>query len=259
MLSINRDLVTRAFDEYTASYDATDPKIDLKIKHTGRVADLSEQIAGSLSLSPHDIDLAWLIGMLHDIGRFEQLRRFNTFIDRESIDHASFGVSLLYQDHLIDRFVPQADPNDPDHRLIAFCIEWHNKYRLPEHLDERTQLFADLIRDADKIDILRVNIDTPMPEIYNVTMDEMVHARITPEVLAAFEEEHAVLHALKKNAIDSLIGHCSLSFELVYPKSRQLLDEQGYIYQLTEFPTKVPETRAALDQVRAHLERFLKN
>ena len=257
MITIDRARVESAFYDYTSNYDASDPKIDLKIKHTGRVASLSEEIANSLSLPAHDVDLAWLIGMLHDFGRLEQLRRYNTFIDRKSIDHATFGVSLLFDERLIDRFVPDADPSDPDVKLIRFCIEWHNKYRMPEDLDTRTQLFADLIRDADKIDILRVNIDTPMPEIYNVTPEEMASSPITPEVLNAFEEEHAILHSLKRNAMDSLVGHLSLAFELVYPKSREILDAQGYIYRLTEFQSALPEVNAQLQSMREHVKRFL--
>ena len=54
--------------------------IILKKEHTYRVANLSEKIARSISdiydLSEGDVDLAWIIGMFHDIGRFEQVKRY---------------------------------------------------------------------------------------------------------------------------------------------------------------------------------------
>ncbi len=55
-------------------------KIRLKVEHTYRVADISEQIAEKLGLSEEDIALAWLIGMLHDIGRFETTSPFSYFL-----------------------------------------------------------------------------------------------------------------------------------------------------------------------------------
>ena len=94
-MKINREHIKKTFQEYTDRYDSANPKIKLKIDHTYRVANLCEQIAQSLELSAAEVDLAWLSGMLHDVGRFEQLRRYNTFSDAQSIDHARFAVELL--------------------------------------------------------------------------------------------------------------------------------------------------------------------
>ena len=91
---IDRKKVLDEFAAYTNEYDAANPKIKLKIDHTYRVASLCERIARSIDLSDEDVDLAWCSGMLHDIGRFEQLRRYNTFVDSKSIDHARFGIEL---------------------------------------------------------------------------------------------------------------------------------------------------------------------
>lgn len=73
-MTIDRKKVEDAFKEYTSHYDISDEKIKLKVDHTYRVAALSERIANSLGLSDEYVELAWLIGMLHDIGRFEQLK-----------------------------------------------------------------------------------------------------------------------------------------------------------------------------------------
>ena len=71
-MKIDRKRVRSVFDEYVSTYNAEDEKIQLKIYHTYRVAEICERIAVSLNFSSEDIDLAWLMGMLHDIGRFEQ-------------------------------------------------------------------------------------------------------------------------------------------------------------------------------------------
>ena len=64
-----------AFNSYVARYDVSDERIALKVEHTYEVAKLCDEIARGEGLPPADVDLAWLCGLLHDIGRFEQLRR----------------------------------------------------------------------------------------------------------------------------------------------------------------------------------------
>ena len=100
-MTIDRKKVKNVFKKYTDNYDTSDEKIKLKVDHTYRVAALSERIARSLGLGDDDTNLAWLIGMLHDIGRFEQLKNYGTFSDAESIDHAHYGVELLFEDGII--------------------------------------------------------------------------------------------------------------------------------------------------------------
>ena len=89
------------FASYTADYDMEDPKIALKAVHTYHVAELCQTIAESLALNEVECMAAWLSGLLHDVGRFEQIRRFNTFSDADSIDHALIwdkGGCFLWQD-----------------------------------------------------------------------------------------------------------------------------------------------------------------
>ena len=69
-LLVNRQRVKDAFAEYTSQYDNSDGKIKLKVDHTYRVAALCGRIAQSLGLTIEDVQLAWVIGMLHDVGRF---------------------------------------------------------------------------------------------------------------------------------------------------------------------------------------------
>ena len=91
-MRIEETRVKEAFASYARNYNPEDEKVHLKIVHTYKVAELCRKIAESLSLAPEDVELAWLLGMLHDVGRFEQLRRYNTFNDADSIDHALFGA-----------------------------------------------------------------------------------------------------------------------------------------------------------------------
>ena len=109
-MKIDRKQASEAFEKYTARYNAQDEKVRLKIEHTWRVARLCETIARSLGLPEEETDLAWLTGLLHDVGRFEQLRRYGTFIDAESIDHAQYGAQLEFVEHRGNRRLRGAAP-----------------------------------------------------------------------------------------------------------------------------------------------------
>lgn len=284
-MKINREHIKKTFQEYTDRYDSANPKIKLKIDHTYRVANLCEQIAQSLELSAAEVDLAWLSGMLHDVGRFEQLRRYNTFSDAQSIDHARFVVELLYDEGLIADYVPEISTTE----LVADARTWrsmgganesptaqsedmplsdilqtlriaigeHSAYRIQKGLDERTRMFCQILRDADKIDIFRVICDTPMEEVYGFQTKDILRSAITPEVMQAFYEHHAVLRKLKKCPADYIVAHGSLTFELVYPESLRIAKEQGYLKQMMSFQSENPDTAEIFEDLRKDLNGYL--
>ena len=61
------------FEEYLSGYDRENDKVRLKMIHTYGVTEYSRQLAGRLGLSAEAQELAQVIGILHAIGRFEQL------------------------------------------------------------------------------------------------------------------------------------------------------------------------------------------
>lgn len=264
-MNIDRNGICAVFAEYTDRYNSSDTKIKLKIDHTYRVAGLCREIAESLSLGEDDVNIAWMIGMLHDIGRFEQVRRYNTFSDAESIDHAQFGADLLFREGLIEsylgRTVEEAISDGVIDKatleIIELAIRNHSAYRVQEEISDRQLMFCNIIRDADKIDILRVNTELPLEEIYNVSTKELKSAAITKEVLEAFYEEHAVLRSLKKAPVDNVVGHISLCYELVFSISFDIVRRQGWIYRLLDFQSDNAETAASMSAVREHMIEYL--
>ena len=239
--------VKQSFAEYVKKYDAEDPKIALKINHTYRVADISEDIARSIGLKSEERYTAWLIGMLHDIGRFEQIKRYGTFIDAESADHAQLGADILFgNSRLIEIYSDDRDLDD----LIETAIREHNKFRITDGLESRYKLFCDILRDADKIDILRVNYETPMEEIYNTTREELLASSVSPEVMAQARQHITVTRDVIKTHADHLIGHIALVFGLVFPRSRELAKEQGYLDKLLDYPMTDPGSERALAEMR---------
>ena len=244
----DRNEVIQAFRNYTAAYNPDDPKIKLKIDHTYRVAGLCAKIAAEAKVDP---ELSWLCGMLHDIGRFEQVRRYNTFVDAESVDHASLSCELLFQDGLMSSFAPDLEPEAA--YLLKTAIHCHSLYRLPDTISEEERTYCNILRDADKIDIFRVNCDTPPEEIYNVSTHDLTHAEVTPAVKDCFLQKTAVRRDLRKTSIDFLVGHICLVFELVYPISRIIAKEQGYIEKMLSFRSENTETESWFAYMRENV------
>ena len=114
----------RKFEEYLSGYDRENDKVRLKIIHTYGVTEYSRQIAERLRLSEEDRELAQLIGLLHDIGRFEQLKRYDSF-EPDTMDHAGFGVQILFTEGLIREFIEdgQWDP------IIRTSIARHSDFK----------------------------------------------------------------------------------------------------------------------------------
>jgi HD superfamily phosphohydrolase YqeK len=252
-MKIDRKRVLSQFAAYTRDYDPGDPKIALKIAHTYRVADYCEKIAGSIGLSEDEIDFSWLSGMLHDIGRFEQVRRYHTFIDSKSVDHAEFGADLLFVDPgMIGRFTDDRSTDE----LLSTVIRQHNKFRIKESVTGKDFELCNILRDADKIDIFRVTTETPLEDIYNISSEELLASEVTEPVMEQLREHHAVLRSVMKTPADHVIGHIALVFELVYPISRKIVREQGYVDQILAFPSKNIITLKALEEAGKELEKF---
>lgn len=143
--------------------------------------------------------------------------------------------------------------------LLELAIRQHNKYRVKEGLTERQLMFCNILRDADKVDIFKVNAEVPMEIIYDVTTEELKNGIITKEVLESFYRKETVLKSLRKSAVDHIVGHISLLFELVYPESYRQAKEQGYVYKLLDFKSDVPEVDVEFGRMREYLDEFLKN
>jgi len=101
------------------------------------------------------------------------------------------------------------------------------------------------------------SVDTPAEDIYNVTTEELKNSQVSPEVMAAFDERHAVLRSCKKTAVDHVAGHIALTFELVYPISLQIAKERGYLDKMMAFESDNEVTGKQFEEIRAKLNEYV--
>jgi len=142
------------FDDYTKSFltgnALEDGPLVLKIDHTQRVCGNMRLISKSLGMDDEQVRIADAIGLFHDVGRFEQFRRFRTFSDRQSINHAVLGVEILERYGVLQDLGPRVQ------HVVAQAVHAHNAPRLPSGRNSAELPFMRLIRDADKLDIWKV-------------------------------------------------------------------------------------------------------
>jgi putative nucleotidyltransferase with HDIG domain len=122
----------------------------IKREHSLRVADIALLLADKLEWTDEEKQIAFLIGLLHDIGRFSQVVEFDTFSDDKSIDHAENAVKILKEGNLFEVL------NFENKELVFAAILNHNKFKISDGLTGQELIHAKLIRDADKMDIFKV-------------------------------------------------------------------------------------------------------
>lgn len=146
---IDLTLCMSVFNQYFKKFDIKNPNILKKFHHSYRVMEYSKDIARCLDLTYEEIALAQLIGLVHDIGRFTQWRDYQTYYDCMSVDHGELSRKVLLEDHILD----DMHIDNELYSIILDAVSNHNKYSIDSNLDEISKKFAQIIRDADKIDI----------------------------------------------------------------------------------------------------------
>ena len=216
----------KAFKEYVKKYNSEDEKIKIKIVHIEKVAENSKRIAQNLGLSQEDVELAELIGLLHDIGRFEQVRLYHTFVDKDSINHGKYGAKILFEDGLIRNFIKD---NKFD-KIIKLAIVNHNRADIEEDLTERERLHAKIIRDADKTDIFRILISGGKKAIWEKA--DLSDDKISDEIYREFVEDKRINYKERKTSADILVSHFNYVYDLNFPETRKIIRDNKYIDKL---------------------------
>lgn len=263
-MEIDRTRALKAFRRYIEPYDTRNPRIALKVAHTYRVADLCERIAAGEAFPACDIDLAWLCGLLHDLGRFEQLRRWDTFSDAKSASHAQLGVGELFETPEdapgnIRRFIEDAAEDE----LIRQAVGLHSDFRLPDGLNARTKRICTVVRDADKIDILHVMSESSVETILGVSAQAFLASGFSSQALHAFGEHRCLARSERHDPADYLVGLICFAFELEYGTSRRELVERGDIFRVLEDPFGLgrpfdrPDAQEAWQRLGRELRTYL--
>jgi putative nucleotidyltransferase with HDIG domain len=224
--STQLDILSGRFKNYIQSLNVTDAfireHIDIKTDHTYRVIGNIMIIARSSGLSDADVQLAKIIALTHDIGRFQQFIRYRTFDDSISVNHAALGVSIIRE---IEFFKEILD--DRYRRLIDTVIMNHNVHKPDPNLNVRDLLFTKLIRDADKVDIW--NILTWMDVVFKILDKKKTETeyKVPDDILTCFRNGQIVPSAVSMN--DYRLLRLSWIYDMNFPATFALILNHDYL------------------------------
>lgn len=221
--------------QYMKSFYSDDEEVQqgiiIKETHTGYVTTNCIELAKYLKLSEHDVALSEIIGLFHDVGRFRQYSIYKTFNDADSEDHADLGIKVINE---LDFF---QELSDIDNELVHFAIKNHNKKTVETTSDERKILFANIIRDADKLDIYRVL----QPYLAQENADKMPkfikgkeRAEISPDFVQNFIDGNQADYRKIRTNGDRKIVRLMWIYDINFAWTMKKIVERGYIDQIVE-------------------------
>ena len=233
------------FIKYTDPYKKYGEKIELKIKHTFRVQALCGDIAKSIKLTEEEVELAKLCGLLHDIARFEQWKRYKSYNDLKTIDHGDLGVEILTKNNFINRFT------NKNKDTILRAVKYHNKYRVPNTLSINNRLYTNITRDADKIDILYLFVIGGLVTTTNNT-------KMSTKVYNSLLNKELIKKKDTKTMADEIAIRLGFVFDLNFKKSYEIIKEKNYLNDMIDIQIKEAENKELIKQLE-ELRVFLNN
>lgn len=216
------------FNDFIKRYDLKNEMIALKVAHMIRVMKVNTKFANFQNLDNENIELAGVIGLLHDIGRFIQIEKYGTFIDAKSINHCQAGVDLLFKEGFITNFVKE----QKYYYTIEKAIENHGKFEIEPNLDNNTLLHCKLIRDSDKTDIFEVMLRENPDTVFDGTY--IKDANIELKVINDFYNHKMINNADIKTVVDDYVRKVAFIYNYYFSKNLQYIKEQNYIDRITE-------------------------
>lgn len=237
----------REFEEFVFNnYDLNLPGINGKYYHSKRVAILSKKIAQELGFNYHDVLLATQIGLLHDIGRFYEYTKYNSFNDA-AFDHGAYGVKLLKKDN----FVKKINVNPLDEEVLYAAIYNHNKkYIQKKWADDK---FCKLIRDADKADIF-----------YRISNSDKFNSRyngmtISLKVNNDFINKRPIDIKDVKTYADYVLFLLAFIYDINYKETLKIIYEKKYLDKNYDLLDNKERFKRYFNEINIYMEERLKD
>lgn len=252
---ISYEKARAAFEQYLNGYDQEADKIRLKIVHTYGVVDCMKEITRKMGLKEEDCRLAEVIALLHDIGRFEQLKRYDSF-EPGTMDHAAYGVQVLFDEGMIRRFLPDTEWDG----IIREAIAWHSAYAIERIMDERTLLHARLIRDADKMDNCRVKLTETIETLLGVTAEEVGKEPLTDSIYETVMQGKCIRLSDRRTKADYWASYVAYFYDIYFPETmRWVLDQDAIRRTINRIPWTNPDTALKMNEMQIKLQQYAEN
>lgn len=250
---INLEKAREEFKRYVSEFNLEENMISLKYAHSFRVAETSKELGtyvrdnidGSVN-----VELAELIGLLHDIGRFEQFKRYGVCEDKDTLDHALLGVQILKENDYIYKFCPIEHLQD----TMLIAIYYHNKFSLPDGYEGPNMIQSRIIRDSDRLDIFKYSTDIPFNTLFGKA--EIRNEYISEVVFNQIMRGTQVMNTDLSNSMDEWVKTISFVYDLYYPRSFEILKREGYVDLLLDRVNSA-HNHVKIEEIRRSVNDFI--
>jgi putative nucleotidyltransferase with HDIG domain len=244
------------FEEYVQGFltgnQESDINVELKKNHTIRVRDAIIDVGKSISLNEEERSIAEACAILHDIGRFEQHKKYGTFADAKSENHAALGVNIIRDHNALRDFSVEC------REIIIRSVGCHNMPEIPSGFKSDSLEFLKLIRDADKIDILFVVTEYYMNYASGSNRVLELHLpdteAISDEVFKPLSSGRIAQVKNLRSLNDFKIYQMGWVYDLNYRRSMQIIRERQYLEMLRK---ALPAESDRADQIYRVTNNYL--
>ena len=221
------------FEEFTNSFDLNIDGIKNKYNHTYRVMDYAEYIASSLNLEDKEVTRAKVCALFHDLGRFPQFSEYKTFIDKDSFDHGDKSEEILKS-------------IDYDDEIVLKAVKYHNKKDVPK-FDKITNMHCNIVRDADKLDIMDMQVNE---------LDKLDY-EYTDDLLNCFKKHILLDNTFVDNSFIHLLRMLAFIFDINYKKTIEIIIKKDIINRKLELLRKNKNNKE-VDLIEYELKKYIK-
>ncbi len=245
------------FNDYTNSFIEHFPDLKtnilIKINHSKRVSSISRKIAQANKMDNEMIILSEITGLLHDIGRFEQYTRFQTFSDDQSLDHGDLGGKI------IEKELKNKPLDTPTLNLVKRATQLHNKKHISGDSPKEEFHLTATIRDADKVDIYKIVTDHYQSTNPNttLTLDLPDDNSYTHRCIDEIKQGVIVNKKGLRNVNDFKLLQISWVFDLNYKKSLELIVDNQYLDVIFDTLPQDEEIKKIRKQINQYIKREL--
>lgn len=254
-----KEIVKKAhiwMDKYMKSFYEDDENVMLGIKtketHTGYVTSYARELAMHLQLTEHDVLLAELVGLFHDVGRFRQWKLYRTFSDALSEDHASLGLKVIVE----LPFFQELSGDDRD--VLLFAIENHNKKNIAPAPTKKHLLFAKIIRDADKLDIFRVlepYLTGKKIQTFSKIPFEDENMMFAPGFIDKFVRGEQVDYNEIRTNNDRILVRLMWAYDINFAWTMLRIREKGYLPRVMEHLPQIEKVKRGYALLNDYVEK----
>lgn len=249
------DRFSRYVDTYRAADGSLIDAMQCKLDHTFDVVRFAGLIADGEQFDDDARFLGSLCALFHDIARFEQVKRFNTYNDYLSgFDHGAEAVRILFAQNLLKELTPA------QRITVAAAVEFHNKIAIPDGVLAPDALrFARLTRDADKLAIFDLVLryfagELTIHDESLISLSQNTGTEVSPEIIRAVLAGTSASYRMVRNENDFKTCLFCWAVDISFPASRRIMLEQDFYGRLR---ARLPEEQI-FDRILAAATERLK-